>query len=963
MDHHKPLVAGMGELEDLRKQLEREIALRKQAEAVLVSRTTELDSANKELIALNESLEVKIEERTKQAEESELRYRQIIDSASDFIYETTGKGIITLVNPVAVSSLGFKNKSEIIGRKFVDFVPEKYKKQVLFFYQQQRIEKEKRSFSVVPVVGINGQWIWIEQNVQYFYNPSGKLLKVSAVGRDVTKRIDSEQELLKASLRLTSLIGSLNAGILVEDEHRKIVLVNEKFCSIFNISAVPNDLIGADCSNSAEETKHLFANPAAFTKRIEQLLNKQQPVSREELLMNDGTVLLRDYTPIFEDETYLGHLWHYLDITEEKNQEKRLKLSEEKYRGLIENMELGLLEVDRAGRIVKAYHRFCEMTGYTSAELVGKKANDLLVPPESLATIEKQDAERLEGKANIYEIEILNKSGERIWVLISGAPFYDEKGVIQGSLGIHYDITDRKRLEEELRIARNKAEKAMLAEKQFLANMSHEIRNPINAIVGMSNLLGDTMLDQQQSDYLKTIKFSTEILLGLISGILDLSKIEAGLYELAEEPVNIREVAESVMKTFEVKAGKGDINFFTDISPEVPEILLADPTAVNQIFINLVGNAAKFTEKGFIVIAAKVLEKIEDSVRVEFSVWDTGIGISADKQAMVFESFKQADKETKLKYGGTGLGLSIVKHLVEMMDGTIQLESEEGQGTTFRVILEVRVGEAQPAVEPSHDSSTPPQLGRVLIVEDNEMNQQYLSGLFFKWKIPCDMANNGVEALEFVENYVYNYILMDIRMPKMDGYETTIRIRSMENNPNSNVPIIALTASALVDERNRALEVGMNYHLTKPFTPEQLLKALKDQKMQEKEKKSADFEFSASLDSEHLYLMYEDDVERASIIFQIFVDGIASEIELLKQLEKEGNEAEFIRKVHKISPKFAMVGLTKVSELLVEIETEGKASGMTDLLKQKFAKFIGDIDPKLQIVQNELARIKKHLIQ
>jgi CheY-like chemotaxis protein len=330
---------------------------------------------------------------------------------------------------------------------------------------------------------------------------------------------------------------------------------------------------------------------------------------------------------------------------------------------------------------------------------------------------------------------------------------------------------------------------------------------------------------------------------------------------------------------------------------------------------------------------------------------------------MVFETFKQADKETKLRYGGTGLGLSIVKHLVEMMGGSIQLESEEGQGTTFRVVLELAIADTNLPALPSDDSTTPPDLKRVLIVEDNELNQQYLSGLFMKWQIPFDIANNGIEALEFVNNNVYNYILMDIRMPEMDGYEATIRIRNLEENPNSAVPIIALTASALIDERNRALEVGMNYHLTKPFTPEQLLKALKNQKMQEKEKKSSGFEFSESLDKAHLDMMYEDDIERASIIFQIFVDGIESEINLLRTLEKDGNEAEFIRKVHKISPNFAMVGLTGASEQLVAIETEGKAAGMTTGVKEKFARFIAEIDPKLQIVQNELAKIKTYLLQ
>ncbi len=953
----------MSDVEILKRRLEREIAARKQAEYILDEKALELYQANLQLLRLNESLEQKVEERSRQVEESELRYRQIIDSAIDFIYETNGNGVITLANPVVIKSLGLKDESEVLGKNFAEFVPKTHRQQVLFFYLQKRQEKEERSLSVVPVVGGGGEWIWIEQNVQYFYDTKGSLYRVSVVGRDVTSRVLSEKELTKATLRLTSLISNLNAGILLEDEERRVVLANKKFCSIFNIPLDPETLVGADCSKSAEDSKHLFEEPEKFTHRIEVLLRKQETETREELQMKDGTVLLRDYIPIFDEDAYMGHLWHYTDITEEKNQEKRLKLSEEKYRGLIENMELGLLEVDTKGVIIRAYQRFCAMTGYEENELIGASASDLLLPPEYEPVMQRQEAERMKGQAGVYEIEILKKNGQRIWVLISGAPFYNDQGEIVGSLGIHYDISARKKLEEELKIASDKAEKAMLAEKQFLANMSHEIRNPINAIVGMTNLMRDTELSAQQSQYTKTIKFSTDILLGLISGILDLSKIEAGQYELSAQPVDIRAMTEGIVKSFESNVDGKKINFFTDISSEVPEILVADPTALNQIFINLVGNAAKFTDKGFVVIAAKVMEKNDSTVSIEFSVWDTGIGIAKEKQVQIFESFRQADKETKLKYGGTGLGLSIVKHLIAIMGGTIQVESEIGEGTTFRFTLKFPIGKIADLDDTLTVEASLPDIERVLIVEDSDINQQYLSGLFSKWKIGYDIASNGVEALKFVENNTYNFILMDIRMPKMDGYETTIRIRNATDNPNCATPIIALTASALVDERNKALECGMNYHLTKPFTPQQLMKALRSEEVMDREEKEEAFEFSDQLDKEQLKLIYGNDVERASIIFKIFTDIISEELDMLKKMEMEGETTAFIRKVHKISPNFAMVGLTPLTELLIEVENEGKKKGMSALLKKKFKQFLDQVDPQLRVVENEFKRMKTYLLQ
>jgi len=952
----------MTELELLKRRLEREQRARKQAESILETKALELYQANLALHKLNESLENVVADRTRELEHSELRFRQIVESATDFIYEADGSGNITLVNPMVISSLGLSSEKDILGKRFIELVPEEYRKPTLVFHEKCIASQQASSTNIIPVRNeFSGELIWVEQSISYFYQEYGKLERLSAVARDVTKRVLSEKALQKTQLRLTSLISNLNAGILVEDEHRRIVLTNEKFTAIFGIPAKPADLAGYDCSNSAEESKHLFEDPAAFVSRIGEILSARQLVTHEELRMVNGTILRRDYIPIFENDNYTGHLWQYEDVTARKSQELLIRLSEEKYRGMMEGIELGLMEVDVDGKIVKAYKRFCEMTGYEEEELLGKQANEVFLPQEYIEVMKNQDRDRLKGKAGIYEIEIFKKGGERIWVIISGAPYYNERGAIQGSMGIHYDITGRKTLEKELIKARARAEKAMLVEKQFLANMSHEIRNPINAIVGVTNLLYDTSLDQEQLDYVKTLKFSTDILMGLISGILDLSKIESGLYELAEQRVDIRSLAAAVISTFEFNSGNRQIKFLTEVEPDVPAFIMADPTALNQILMNLVGNSVKFTEKGFVVIAVKNLAMSLSTVKIELSVWDTGIGIPKEKQEIVFESFKQADKETKLKYGGTGLGLSIVRQLVHIMNGSVLLESEEGQGTTFKVILEFQIGSNTVKSESSVALQSGLAIQRVLIVEDNVLNQEYLSALFRKWGIRFDVASNGEEALSFVEKHVYSFILMDIRMPKMDGYEATIRIRNSVSNANSTVPIIALTASALIDERNKALEVGMNYHLTKPFTPEQLYIVLSNKLMQEKEKKSVGFEFSTELDKEHLLMLYEDDVERAAIIFQIFVGGIDAEIDSMKNLLAERTETEFIRKVHKIAPNFSMVGLTAETEILVEIETEGKKAGLTEHLTEQFESLISQAAPRLVIVRKELERINNYL--
>ena len=375
----------------------------------------------------------------------------------------------------------------------------------------------------------------------------------------------------------------------------------------------------------------------------------------------------------------------------------------------------------------------------------------------------------------------------------------------------------------ELFKEKEKAVAAQKAEKLFLANMSHEIRTPLNAIVGMIHLLEDTKLDTNQVDYVETLRSSSLILQNLISDILDISKIDAGKVEAITESLNLKVLTEELIKIFKNSAADKDIDIHLSFDQEINPIVLADPKLLHQVLINLISNAIKFTKEGRVILRLKLIESEAAYQRIEFSVEDTGIGISEDKLNQIFEDFTQAENNTDRLFGGTGLGLSISKKLVSIMGGDLSVDSVLGEGSAFKFAIDLApsVIEQYEIKETSTAKEIRPGL-KVLVVEDNLMNQMYIQSLLEKWSVEHNIANNGIEALEQHNKNNYDLILMDCQMPVMDGYEATKTIRLKD----SSMPIIALTASSMREDRVAALEQGFTDFMTKPFTPEQLKELL-----------------------------------------------------------------------------------------------------------------------------------------
>lgn len=509
------------------------------------------------------------------------------------------------------------------------------------------------------------------------------------------------------------------------------------------------------------------------------------------------------------------------DITEVKLASEALRQSEEKYRGLIENLDLGLLEVGNDDKILKAYPQFCKLSGYSEKELLGKSPTQLLLNEEAKEIMAKQNEKRLKGEASVYELPIVKKNGKILWVMISGAPFYDTTGALKGTLGVHLDITKRRLMEEELRDAKLKAEHSSNAKEQFLANMSHEIRTPINGIDGMARLLENTQLNQEQLDYIAAIRTSADNLLVIINDILDFSKIEAGKMTIEKIGFDLKKSIDQTIKSIAYKAEEKGVLLEAVIDPEIPEILIGDPTRIGQVMINLINNAIKFTAKGSVQLYCKVLEKGKEKTTLKFEIIDTGVGIEKEKMTKIFDSFSQEDESTTRKYGGTGLGLSISKQLVNLFGSNLQVKSKKGEGTTFYFTINFNVGSKKDLVKESQHILSPESLEgkKVLLVEDNEINQFLAKTLLTKWKMIVDVVDNGKLAVERLQEEKYDVILMDMQMPVMGGIEAT---KILRKDLKLVTPIIALTASAIKGVDEECFAAGMDDYISKPFNHSEL---------------------------------------------------------------------------------------------------------------------------------------------
>lgn len=521
-----------------------------------------------------------------------------------------------------------------------------------------------------------------------------------------------------------------------------------------------------------------------------------------------------------EDNRYnlaLNYLNKALDLS---SKNKNLELKANVARTLSEVYEK-MIDVDNSFKYMKQHLRIRDSIQDLNSKRIGTEDFLSFKEAERLKSIDQMDRENKEQqRANKFSklISILSIALISILSLLS-LSLYKNNIIRSQSNKMLQDKNS------ELQLAKDKAEKASKARAEFLSTVSHELRTPLNAINGITHLLIEENPKKSQLQYLTSLKFSGDYLLTFINDILEINRVESENIEIESINVNIKQLLSDLYNSFKDLASKNNNDFELELDESIPDNLIGDPTKLSQIFINLINNALKFTKNGKVNVSAKMLKNENDISSIRFEISDTGIGIPLEKQQTIFESFSQGSVEINRKYGGTGLGLAIVKRLVNLLGGEIKLTSAEGIGSTFSFDVDFELGQQTfVEVKKQYDESVF-AFKKVLVVEDNKINQMITKKMLENKEIACELIDNGEDAIEMIRNNGYDLVLMDVHLPGINGTIATERIREF----NKTIPIIALTAISLNENREMLLSFGMNDVVTKPFNPDNFYKVIAQQ--------------------------------------------------------------------------------------------------------------------------------------
>lgn len=762
-------------------------------------------------------------------------------------------------------------------------------------------------------------------------NFSGYLISI----HDITPIREAENAIEKLMQTHEQILFNLPLGLLLVDSKGRLMFVNPYFYEIFKNIRSEKDL------ENFSYDQH-FKNPEIEKRRVAELLEKMQPTTNDVLPLKDGRIVSRDFIPIRYAGDVVAKLWTFKDISESFYAHEELNASERRFRGIIENLSLGILEWSPDKRVVSASKIVSQLLHADQNVLVGKTAREIF----------DFDGDIFERQANdfVKEVQSTLPNLEKKYFLISTVPVFDQNTEIKGYMSVVFDITQRKKMEEELRMAKQRAIEDRNLERNFLANMSHEIRTPLNAIIGMTNILKNTRLDDEQIQLIDSLESASNFLLHLLNDILDLSKIEAGQMELDEREFNLHALCNNLLLAYKAKEKEKLVQLILRFDENIKHAVIGDPVRLQQILGNLINNAWKFTPRGVIVLeVALVLDK-GNAYHIKFAVHDTGIGIPKNKQKVIFGQFKQAYPNISNEYGGTGLGLAIVRQLVELHGGFIEVESTEGKGSTFSFLIDLKKSDklASQIVKPASTIGTTSktlQDGKFLIVDDNLTNLKLMSKMFEMWGCQYVLATSGNEAIFETRQNEFDLILMDLRMPGMSGCEATLKIRNDPFNLNRTTPIIALSAAILPDDRKRALMAGMNDFLPKPFSPENLLECLHRHlqfKVQpatggqpvEVNKDAIQQPADDAPDKPNLTYLLEfskGDKNFVNDLVSTFLKDAPEAIHLFEIALSGSNTEEAANILHRIRPNLETLGLHRLSKKALHLETQLKHSSAANL--------------------------------
>lgn len=763
---------------------------------------------------------------------SEAQYRSLIEQASDAIFINTLDGQLLDVNEKACSMLGY-SKGELCEKNVKDLFDDQELKRIPLMFKE--LADGDQTLLERNMLHKNGTYINVEITAKMIEDG-----RVVAIVRDISERKKFDEEFLKMHKKMEAILGAIPDMLFELDGEGRI----------YNYHSRADDL--------------LITSPELF---IGKLFSEILPPDASELILSAlieahefGYSTGKQYSLDLPSGTHWFELsiapmqdnqadeQHFIclsrDITKSKESDLMLLKSEERYRGLISNLDAGIIVHAPDTSIIVWNQKAEDLLFMDGSSLYGLKANNPIwkfynenniVMPIEAYPVNQILVSKKPLKNFVMGLE-LPQSKKTTWLLVNGFPDLDNKGNLVEIIISFIDITEQKVLELELLKAKELAEAANRAKTDFLANMSHEIRTPLNGIIGFTHLLMKSNLEKDQAEYMTTVNESATSLMDIVNDVLDFSKIESGKLELNIEEVNIVKLTTQVINLFKIQAIKKNIELVLSIEKTVPTYILADSVRLKQILVNLLSNAIKFTHFGEIRLDINRIEtKSKKKCTLKFSVKDTGIGIKTGNNQKIFNSFVQEDNSTNRKFGGTGLGLTISNQLLALMKSKLSLISKLGEGSDF--YFEVKFKKANKtkndvlAIEKAmHESTTAPEVDlsnkTVLIVEDNKINMMLAKTLVKRIISNCTIyeAKDGNEAITMYETHKPDVILMDIQMPNKNGYEATAAIRAIDGCDA--VPIIAITAGIMVGDKEKCLEAGMNGYLPKPIIQADLEKML-----------------------------------------------------------------------------------------------------------------------------------------
>ncbi len=730
---------------------------------------------------------------------------------------------------------------------------------------------------------------------------------------DITDRIVFQKQLLESEQRLQFLMNSTTEGILVHD-NGIIIDLNKAVSNMLGYGE--EEILGKDILFFSNES-----NRELFKENFKRDLTLPYETS---LFHKDGNELKVEITG--RSHFYKGRKVKVVairDITLRKKAEQQSKENEERLKYFFSITGEGIILIDDK-KIIDVNTAFLKLTGFSLEEVLNKNISEL----ENDELKEKLSS-LLSSQNNIdTEFSLKTKSGRTFFVEVNSQ--------MQEYLGrlirvvVMRDITQLKKDEEEILDAKNVAEDAQRAEEQFLAKMSHEIRTPMNGIIGLTDILLHESPSTTQEEYLRLIKQSADNLLVIINDILDLSKIRSGKIQFETIDINLREMMRAIFMATNTKAVEKNLDYNFTVDVRIPEMVRGDRIRLNQIMLNLISNALKFTEKGRVHYSAELIKREKGKVQVQFKVEDSGIGVHENDQSKIFEAYRQASADTTRKFGGTGLGLPIVKQLVELQGGEIHMSSKTGEGSIFYFTLPFEINEiiegkktVTPFIKKEKQSKTEIEKNgiNILLVDDNFINRLLVIHLLEDKGYSIFEAENGYQAIDKLKEEDIDLVLMDISMPDLDGLEATRIIRKLDEAYLRKVPIIAMTAHAFQDQIQEALDSGMNDYLSKPFKPEELYQKIITQ-LNSTVTTEEIIEIPVTVTEEKFYDLsfltqyYDNEQEFISSILALYVKETPSSVFQIEGAINRKDWTAFKSLTHKIKTNIMMMGIKKAESFL-----------------------------------------------